>query len=152
MGKMNLSISINAAPETVFDVIADIEKSPERIEWYEHVEMLTEGPVGVGTKWRETRVMNNKKSFEDWELTAFERPSYFTAYCDSHGYDVNYTMRVQPEGDGSKLSLDMTTNPRSLTGKLMKPWEWLMSGMMKKIVLKDLESTRAYIEGTKAST
>lgn len=146
MARMNLSNCINAAPETVFDVGADIENSPDRISWYEKVEMLTDGPVGVGTKWHETRVMHNKKSFEEWELTAIERPSYFSAYCDSQGYDVNYTMRVDPEGSGSKLTLDMTTKPRTLVGKLMTPIEWFMSGMMRKIVRKDLESTKAYIE------
>ncbi len=152
MGKMNLSININAAPETVFDVVADIENSPKRIQWYEKVEMLTDGPVGVGTKWRETRAMNDRQSLEEWEMTAFVSPNYFSAYCDSHGYDVNYTMRVEPEGNGSKLTIDMTTKPRTIIGKLMTPLEWLMSGMMKKIVLKDLESTKTYIEKQGSST
>lgn len=146
MSRMNLSVSINASPEVVFNVIADFENSPDRIEWYENVEMLTDGPVGVGTKWRETRVMNNKQSLEDWELTAFERPNYLSAYCDSQGYDVSYTMRVEPEDGGSRLSLEMTTSPRTMLGKLLTPIEWLMSGMMKKIVSKDLVSTKAYIE------
>jgi uncharacterized membrane protein len=146
MGKLNLSIGINAKTETVFDVISDIENSPDRIEWYENVEMLTDGPVGVGTKWRETRVMNDRQSFEDWELTEFDRPNYFSAYCDSQGYDVNYTMSVQPEGGSSKLSINMTTKPRTIIGKLMTPLEWMMAGMMRKIVFKDLESLKAYIE------
>ena len=146
MGKLNLSIGINAKTETVFDVISDIENSPDRIEWYENVEMLTDGPVGVGTKWRETRVLNDRQSFEDWELTEFDPPNYFSAYCDSQGYDVNYTMSVQPEGSGSKLSINMTTKPRTIIGKLMTPLEWMMAGMMRKIVFKDLESLKAYIE------
>lgn len=146
MGSMNLSISVHAAPEAVFAVISDIENSPDRIDWYEKVEMLTEGPVGVGTKWRETRRMNNRQSVEDWEMTAFDSPNYFSAYCDSQGYDVNYTMRVDAEGDGSRLTLELTTRPRTFVGKLLTPLEWLMSGMMKKIVRKDLESTKAYIE------
>ena len=151
MGSMNLSTSINAKPETVFAVVSDVENSPERIEWFEKVELLTDGPVGVGTKWRETRRMNNKQSFEDWEMTAFESPNYFSAYCDSQGYDIDLTMRVEPEGDGSRLTLEMTTKPRTFVGKLMTPLEWLMSGMMKKIVRKDLESTRAYIERSSSS-
>ena len=79
-------------------------------------------------------------------MTAFESPTYFSAYCDSQGYDVHWTMRVDPEGDGSRLTWDMTTKPRTFIGKLMTPVEWLMSGMCKKIARKDLESTKAYIE------
>ena len=146
MGRINLSINVNAAPQTVFNVVSDIANSPDRIDWFDKVDMLTDGPVGVGTKWRETRRMNKRESVEEWEMKAFESPNYFTAYCDTQGYDVEMTMRVDPEGDGSRLSLDMTTKPRTLFGKLMTPLEWCMSGMMKKIVLKDLESTKAYIE------
>ncbi len=146
MGRMNLSIRINATPIAVFDVVSDVENSPDRIEWYEKVEMLTEGPVRVGTKWRETRRMNKRESVEEWEMTAFESPSYFSAYCDAQGYDVEWTMRVTPEGDGSRLTLEMTTKPRKLIGKLLTPVEWFLSGMMSTIVRKDLESTKAYIE------
>jgi len=146
MGSMNLSININATPEAVFAVVSDVENSPDRIDWFEKVDMLTDGPVRVGTKWRETRRMNNKQCVEEWEMTAFESPNYFSAYCDSQGYDVEWTMRVDPEGDGSRLTLDMKTKPRTFIGKLMTPVEWLMSGMCKTIVRKDLESTKAYIE------
>lgn len=146
MGSINLNISINATPEVVFAVVSDVENSPDRIDWYEKVDMLTGGPVRVGTKWRETRRTNNKQSVEEWEMTAFESPNYFSAYCDSQGYDVQWTMRVHPEGDGSRLTLDMTTKPRTLIGKLMTPVEWLMSAMCKKMVRKDLENTKAFIE------
>lgn len=151
MGRMNLSITINAAPPTVFNVVSDVENSPDRIDWYEKVEMLTDGPVRVGTQWRETRRMNNRQSVEEWEMTAFESPSFFSAYCDSHGYDVKLTMRVYPEGDGSKLTLDMATKPRTFIGKLMTPVEWLMASMMKKIVLRDLQNTKSFIEKQSAS-
>ena len=79
-------------------------------------------------------------------MTAFECPNYFSAYCDSQGYDVEWTMRVDPDGDTSRLTLEMTTKPRTYFGKLMTPVEWLMSAMMKTLVRKDLESTKAYIE------
>lgn len=146
MSRINLSISINATPEAVFAVISDFENSPDRIDWFEKVEMLTDGPVRVGTKWRETRRMKNKQSVEEWKMTAFESPNHFSAYCDSQGYDVEWTMRVSPEGDGSRLTWDMTTKPRTFVGKLLTPVEWLMLGMMKTITRKDLESTKAYIE------
>ena len=146
MGRINLSISIDATPESVFAVVSDVENSPERIEGFEKVDMLTDGPVRVGTMWRETRRMHNKQSVEQWEMTAFDRPNYFSAYCDSQGYDVEWTMRVAPEGEGSRLTLDMTTKPRSFIGKLLTPVEWLMSAMCKSMVRKDLESTKVFIE------
>ena len=146
MGSMNLSISINAPPEDVFAVVSDVKNSPDRIDGYEKVELLTDGPLRVGTKWRETRRMNNKESVEEWEMTAFVSPKFFSAYCDSQGYDIEWTTRVDSEGDGTRLTWDMTTKPRTFIGKLMTPIEWLMSSMCKSMVRKDLESTKAYIE------
>ena len=64
IGSMNLNVTINATPETVFAVVSDVANSPKRIDWYEKVDMLTNGPVRVGTKWRETRRMSNKLSVE----------------------------------------------------------------------------------------
>jgi carbon monoxide dehydrogenase subunit G len=152
MSKMKLSIGIDAAPEAVFDMIADIENSAERIEGIQKIEMLTEGPVGVGTKWRETRLMMKKEAVEEMEISAFERPTHYTVYCDSCGCDMDWTMRVEPSGDGSTLALDMTSKARTLTAKLMAPLGWLMSGMMKKCVVKDLENIKAYIEKAGART
>jgi len=108
--------------------------------------MITDGPVGFGTKWRETRRMYNQRSVDEWEMTAFESSDFFSAYSGSHGYDVNRMMRVEPEREFSRLALEMTTRPRAFIGKLGTPVEWFMSGMMKSIVRKDLESTKAYIE------
>jgi carbon monoxide dehydrogenase subunit G len=146
MPKLNLSIDIDAAPETVFDVIADLENAAERIEGIEKMEILTEGPIGVGTKWRETRVMMKKEAVEEMEITAFERPNFYTAYAYSCGCDMIFTMRVEPRGAGSKLTMDWHSKARTFFGKLMTPLGWLMMGMMKKCVIKDLEDIKAYIE------
>ena len=146
MSKMILSVEIDAAPETVFDVVADIESSPDRHQDIKKIEILTEGPIDTGTKWRETRVVLKRESVEEMEITAFQRPTHYSVYCDSCGYDVRWTMRVDPRGEGSTLTLDMASKPRTFIGKLMTPVEWSMAGMMKKGVAKDLESIKAYIE------
>ena len=96
--------------------------------------------------------MNKQQSIEEGEITAFNAPQTYSAYCDSQGYDINLSMSVAPETDGSRLSLIMSTTPRTMMGKLMTPIEWMMSGMMKSIVRKDLENTKAFIEGIKPRT
>lgn len=146
MSHMNLSVDIDASPEAVFAMISDIENSADRVEGIEKIEMLTDGPVGVGTKWRETRVMMKKEAVEEMEITAFERPSYYTVYCDSCGCDIEWTMRVEPKGNGCSLTLEMSSKSRTLMSKLFAPLGWLMSGMMKKCVVKDLENIKAYVE------
>lgn len=50
------------------------------------------------------------------------------------------------DGSCGKLTRDMTTRPQMFIGKRFAPLEWFMSGIMKMIVQKDLESTRIFIE------
>ena len=79
--------------------------------------MLTEGSVGVGTRWRETRAMMKKEAVEEMEVTAFESPSYYTVHCDSCGYVVEWTFRVEPSAGGSTLSLVMTSTAQTSAGQ-----------------------------------
>ena len=146
MSRMNLSININASPETVFAIVSDIDGERAKASGLEKVEILTDGPVGVGTRWREIHVMNDRETVEEMEVTAFEHPHFYSAHSDSQGFDVDWTMRVDPKGQGSKLTLDMTSTPRTLAAKFKAPVAWLMTGMMKKMVAKDLEKIKTYIE------
>ena len=147
MSKINVCVEIDASAEAVFDVVANIENSHQHIEGIEKIEMLTDGDVGVGTKWRETRVMMKRESTEEMEITSFERPSHYSVYCDSAGYDMEWTMRVEALNEGSKLSLNMSSKPRTIIGKIMTPVEWLMVAVWaKKCVVKDLDDIKAFIE------
>ena len=142
-----MSVDIDASPQEVFGVVSDIENSHEHIEGIAKVEMLTEGEVGVGTKWRETRIMMKRESTEEMEITAFERPSHYSVYCDSAGYDMEWTMRVEAKNEGSKLCLNMSSKPRTIIGKMMTPVEWLMVAIWaKKCVVKDLDDIKRFIE------
>ena len=49
-----LSKTIDAEPAEVFDRITDLHNAAERIEAITHLEVLTEGPIGAGTRFRET--------------------------------------------------------------------------------------------------
>jgi hypothetical protein len=51
---------VRAGADRVFDVFADVTKIEERIPGITSVELLSEGPVGSGFRWRETRKMLGK--------------------------------------------------------------------------------------------
>ena len=80
---MNFSISVNAPCEQVFDVFADFKNAPARVDGIEKVEMVTGDDVGVGTKFRETRVMFGRESTEEMEVTEFEPGKKYTVEANS---------------------------------------------------------------------
>jgi len=68
---------IEAPREVVFDAALDLHSAAENIGAITKMEVLTDGPIGLGTRFRETRVMFRKEATELMEITVFERPARF---------------------------------------------------------------------------
>src|SRR5207245_7321674 len=94
------------------------------------VERLTNGPVGVGTRFKETRMMFGKESTETMEFPAFEPNRRYELTADSCGALYRTEFRFQPDGTGTLLAVDMGVTARSFFAKLIKPLAWLMRGMV----------------------
>lgn len=144
---ISISKSIAATPAEVFDRITDLHRAAERIEDIQQIEILTDGPIGVGTRFRETRLMFGKACTEEMEITQFEAPRSYTVEAESCGARMISRFDVQPDGDGATVVMRMESRPLTLMAKLMTPITSLMfSWMMRKCLEKDLESIKANIE------
>lgn len=55
--EVTLSRRIAAPPETVWEVLTDLEQSVRRLSQVTELHVMTDGPYAVGTRWRETRRM-----------------------------------------------------------------------------------------------
>ena len=75
MAQFTIDKYIEAPREVVFDAALDLHSVAENIRGIEKLEVLTEGPIGLGTRFRETRIMFKKEATEVMEITVFERPS-----------------------------------------------------------------------------
>ena len=60
-----LSRHVETPVDRVFEVFSDIPRSHEMVDQIVRIEMLTDGPVGVGTRWRETRMMFKREATEE---------------------------------------------------------------------------------------
>lgn len=146
MANMLLTKRIAAPPKSVFAAVADVATLPMRIPEVKAVEVLTPGPVGVGTKFTETRVMFGRKAVETFEITEFAPPAKLTMVAVSCGMEYTAEHRFKPDGGGTLMELEMRIRAISLYAKLMRPLGWLMRGMMQKALAKDLDSLAAAVE------
>jgi carbon monoxide dehydrogenase subunit G len=147
MTEFSLTKRIAAPVETVFDVATDLEHAAEHIRGIEKIEMLTPQPVGVGTKWRETRKMMGRLSTETLEVMAFDRPRSYTVGCESCGAYFETTFRFTPAGDVTDAVLDVRMEARSLMAKLISPLGNLMFGKtMRQCMDDDLEDVKRVAE------
>lgn len=147
MGNIKMSMHIDAPVERVFDAFADLEKAPNRIAGITKLEVLTDGPVGVGTRFRETRIMFKKECTEEMEFTAFQPNEGYTVACASCGSLFTSTYLFMPEGDGTRVDVEMEWKPVSFMAKVMSPLGKMMSGSVKKCLQGDMEDIRRALEG-----
>jgi len=146
MAKFSMREHINAPPEIVFEVASDFHHAAENIEGIENLEVLTDGPIGVGTRFRETRVMFGKSSTEELEITEFDAPHSYVVASDSCGAHFRAEYRFVGDIAGTHVRLEFDCQPVTLVAKLMSPLSWLMMGPMKKCIAADLNDLKRIAE------
>jgi hypothetical protein len=140
---------VDAPLDTVFDIATDLEHAAEHVRGIKHIELLTPGPVGKGTCWRETRTMMGRDATETLEIIDFDRPRSYTVGCNFCGSYFESTFRFVPhECDGAThVSLSVMMEARSFFARLMAPLGNLMFGKtMQKLLDDDLEDIKRVAE------
>ena len=129
---------VAAPPATVFAVTTEIGSWPETIRAIEHVEILTPGPVGVGTRFRETRTMFGKTATEEMTVAELDPPHRLVLTAYNHGTAYRAEHVFAREGDGTDLTLTFAGVPQSLLARLLAPIGYLMLGALRRQLASDL--------------
>jgi len=140
--KMTLSKHVNAPRSLVFDKASRFGQADQIVSAITRVEMLTDGPVGEGTRFRETRSMFGKEATEEMDVTAFEPPHAYTLGADSHGTRYSTRVRFEETGGGTEVVMEMHATPRTLGAKLPSPLGLLTKGVMRRCMEQDLEDLK----------
>lgn len=141
------SVSISAAPQRVFAVFTDLANASKNISGINAIEILTPGPIGKGTKFRETRTMMGRQATETMEITEFQAPHTYRMDCNSCGAHCAITFRFVPEGGGTRVDVSMIATPTTFFARIMSiitaP---MMRGMMEKCFKQDLGDLKRVCE------
>lgn len=139
MAAITVSRSVAAPQGVLFETMADLDNADERIESVTSVDILTDGPIGVGTKWKETRIMLGKEVTETLSITEFQPPSHYVVETESHGAKYRTTLRALPDGEAaSRVEVQFESSPVTLLAKLMMPLGFLFMGAVRKYLESDL--------------
>lgn len=147
MSKLIVSTLVAAPLDATFTVFTDLAKAAERIPEITALEILTDGPVGKGTRWRETRLMFKKEAVEVMEMTSFDAPHAYTVEANSHGQRFETLFEFVEEDNGTRVTWTFWSTPLTLGTKIVGP---IMGLLFKKIMRKcmqgDLEALREVCE------
>lgn len=137
---------IAAPPDVVFRRAADFANAPQAIKGIAKVEMLTSGPVGIGTKFRETRIFFGREATEQMEVTAFEPPHRYALGAESHGCRYHSELTFRPSGQGCEVEMTFEGTPLTFFAKVMSVLMRPMIKSVAKVCAKDLDDLKETIE------
>ncbi|WP_327683520.1 SRPBCC family protein [Streptomyces sp. NBC_00467] len=140
---------IAAPPAAVWDALTDLENAPTVLSGVDAVEVLSPGPFGVGTRWRETRRMMGKQATEEIHVTASEPPARYVAEADSQGAHYVSEFLLRAEGpDATQVRMTFSAEPPGgFAGLLAKVLGPLGARAVAKAIAKDLDDVAAAVEG-----
>ena len=144
MTRTIVSRTVDAPLDVVFKAVSDIGNLPSTVPDIVKVEFLSDVISGVGTRFRETRLMNGKESTTELEVTEFIDNEHVRMVADSHGTVWDSVFTVKATGGRTELVLSMDAKARKLLPKLMNP---LINGLIKKGLDKHMDAVKAYCEG-----
>ena len=143
MATLTVSVHVPAPVEQVFEVFTEIDKAAERIPDITALEVLSEGPFGEGTRWRETRVMFKKQSTEEMWVTGFNPPNSYNVEAQSHGMKYSTHFSFEPDGEGTNVTWAFSGQGMTMGARIMSViFNVLMKGTMKKCMRRDIEALR----------
>ena len=134
-----------AAPaEKVWAIATDLEAMTDTISAITAFERTDDGSgFGVGTAWRETRVLFGREATDSMAVTEVEEGRSYVVESTSRGVHYRSVMRVEPVGEGCRLSWEFGAQPLSLSGRLMSVMGKLFEGSTRKALMADLDDIAA---------
>ncbi len=146
MASTKIEKIINAPRDIVFARAADFENAAEVISGIVEVEMLTEGPVGKGTRFKETRIFFGRKASETMEVVIFEPQSRYQLKANSNGVNYLSSFDFLAEGESTKIIMTFEATPVTLFAKVMSIFSKAMMNSVRKLVEKDLDDLKKSCE------
>ena len=111
---------IARSPKEVFEFITASENAPKVAPAIKSMVKLTDGPLRVGTKYLETRLMNGKEHQTELEVIEYQPHQTYSVKNFTEGIEVIYQYTFHPENNGTQVELVCTLKASGLK-KLMLP-------------------------------
>ena len=140
------TINIDAPLEEVFSTISKPSEFSNAIPHILEIEFLSEIHEGIGTKFRETRLMNKRKATTTLEVTEFVQNERIRIISIAGGTTWDSLFSVKQEGNHVNLTLEMEAKPHHFFAKIMN---YFIKGMLQKALNDDLKSVKEYCEKSK---
>ncbi|MEX2250968.1 MAG: SRPBCC family protein [Acidimicrobiia bacterium] len=148
MSELSVSREVAVSPETLWELITDLDRSPNVISAVTAIERLDDGTgFGVGTRWQETRMIFGKEATEILEVTEIDPGRSYTVEADNLGANYRSVISVEPGPAGSVITITFGAEATSTVSKVVAGTIGkLFEGGTRKAMAKDLDDIAVVAE------
>ncbi|MET3951531.1 SRPBCC family protein [Arthrobacter sp. UYEF36] len=147
--KISLTQHVNAPADKVWAVISDIPGSAATLSGIDAIQLLSDGPYGEGTRWKETRTMMGKSETVEMWVSQADPPRSTTVKALQGGADYTSRFTLADRDGGTDLTLTFGAelqNPSRMTRLAMALFGKLGMRITRKALAKDLAEIAAKAE------
>lgn len=144
--ELTVSTDIQAPASVVWEVIVDVERSPEFLSGVDAVQRLDDGAgFGVGTRWQETRTVFGRQSTETMEVTDVDPELAYTVTSVSGATTYTSVLRVESKPDElAQLTMSFAAASTGFATRVLgATLGRLMLGATRKMLERDLADIAA---------
>ena len=136
---------IRRSPEDVFDYCSDLRSELRWNPQVKYIEKLTDGPVGVGTRYRAQWSRSGPTTVE---VVAFDRPRSWETATRARGMGIRFRGTVTDAAPGASYTAYLELHPRRLA-RLLAPLALLA---MRRQDQQNMDRIREALESRKATS
>ena len=137
------SRKISAPVNLVFDTVSQITNFSKAIPQIVNVEILSDQKSGVGTRFKETRLMNGREATTELEVTEFVANERIRLVSDAGSTIWDTVFTVQPDGDQVELAMVMNASAYKLRSRIMNVF---IKGFVQRALEDDMDAVKQYCE------
>ena len=143
MSRTTVRRTIDAPVDFVFRTVAEIDNYSKAIPHIVNVEFLSDVRSGVGSRFRETRLMMGREASTVLEVTEYTENERVRLVSDEGGTIWDSVFTVSPADGGTELTLVMDAAPYTLKSKILVP---IMKFVVRMGLVKDMDAVKEYCE------
>ena len=134
---------IHAPVEAVFNTVAHIDEFRKALPHIVDVEFLSEQTIGAGTRFRETRLMQDKYHVTELEVTEYEPHQRVRLVTDTNGTVWDTLFTVEDRDGITRLELIMDAKAHKFSARIVNP---LIKGFVQHAIESDMDRVKEYCE------
>jgi hypothetical protein len=143
MTRVTVVRSIRAPVDRVFSTVSDISQYSRAVRDIVRFEFLSEVRSGVGTRFRETRLMKGKEHHTELDVTEYASNDRVRMVAANHGIVWDTLFTVAAVNGETRLTTTMDARTRRIPARIMIA---LMKGNLQRAIGKDMDAVKAYCE------